>query len=617
MDYGELVETYKELESDSKRLRKISAISRLLIKLNKQNADEELIRKIILLLQGTLFPSWDKRTLGVSSKLVVKAIAIASGNSEKTVNNLWREKGDLGVVAQDLMSKKKQSTLFSQTLTVDEVFEKLQKLASIEGTGSTDFKLKLIGSLLSSADGDGARFITRTVLDELRIGVAHGTLRDAIAVANFSDYFSLGEEGYYSSEEQLIKFETEFKIKVEHDKPGIFIKQFFEKKVQSAYDRANDFTKVAIIARQGINGLEKIKLILGNPIKVMLAQKEPTVEDGMKRVGLPSALEYKYDGFRMQVHKQGPKITIFTRRLENVTKQFPEVANYIHEWVKANECILDCEAVGYDSTTEKYQTFQHIGQRIKRKYDIEELAKKLPVELNVFDILYLDGEELLDKSFAERRKLLEKTIPVQQKKKIVLSKLLITEDFEKGLEFNKESLAVGNEGIMCKNLNGKYSPGSRVGHMVKVKPTMDTMDLVVVKAEWGEGKRSGWFTSFTLACVDDEDNYLEIGKVGTGIKELEQENTDIVGEEVVTFKKVTDILKSLIIKGQGREVIVNPKLIFEIKFDEIQQSPTYSSRYALRFPRVVKIRNDLSLEDDLTTLDEVHDAYELQKRINR
>lgn len=615
MDYSELVKTYNALESDSKRLRKISAISRLLTKLNNQNADEELIRKIILLLQGTLFPSWDKRTLGVSSKLVVKAIAIASGNSEKLVNDLWRKKGDLGLVTQELMSKKKQSTLFSQKLTVEDIFFKLQKLASIEGTGSTDFKLKLIGSLLSSADGDEAKFIARTVLDELRVGVAEGTLRDSIATANFQKYFTLGDNGYFSNEEQIKKFEEEFNIKIEHDKPGIFIKQFFEKKVQAAYDRANDFTKVAIAAREGLISLEKIKLILGNPIKVMLAQKEPTVEDGMKRVNLPAALEFKYDGFRMQIHKQNDEVTIYTRRLENVTKQFPEVASYVEEYVKAKTCILDCEAVGYNSATGKYQAFQHISQRIRRKYDIDELAKKLPVELNVFDIVYLNGEELLDKSFAQRRSLLEKTIPVQKTKKIVLSKLLITENFEKGVEFNKQSLSLGNEGIMCKNLNGKYSPGSRVGHMVKVKPAMDTMDLVVVKAEWGEGKRSGWFTSFTLACIDEDDSYLEIGKVGTGIKELAQENSD--GEEAVTFQKVTDILKELIIKEDGREVFVNPKLIFEIQFEEIQKSPTYESGYALRFPRVIKIREDISLESDLTTIDEVHDAYELQKRLNR
>jgi DNA ligase-1 len=584
MRYSSLVKVYEALEATSKRLEKTHILAEFL-----KEIEEAELERIILLLRGRVFPPWDKRTLGFSSKLAVKAVAAAAGVTEREVNTAWKDAGDLGKVAVELVGKKKQATLVSQDLEVKEVFETLQKLPAMEGSGSTDRKIKTIASLLHNASGNESLFLLRTVLETLRVGVADGTLRDAIAWA-----FLETKSGYDAEKNDITLDDTS------REAYNAVVEQ-----VQRAYDRCNDFAQVAVAAKtEGLAGLEAIHLELGTPIRVMLAQREPDVASGMERVGTPAALEMKYDGFRMQVHKQGDTVTLFTRRLENVTTQFPDVVAAVKEGVSAREVLLDCEAVGYDLATKKYRPFQEISQRIRRKYEIETIQKKLPVELVVFDILYLEGEELLEQPFEERRALLERTVK-NIPQSIVPSNYLKSADPVEGERFYKEAVASGNEGIMCKAFSGKYNPGSRVGHMVKVKPVLETMDLVVVAAEWGEGKRSGWLTSFTVACRDDDGDFVTIGKVGTGLKELEQEGG-------VTFNHVTELLKPYIVAESGRDVEVQPVIVFELAFEEIQKSPSYESGYALRFPRVIRVRDDRG-PDDITELEEVRVAFEHQR----
>ncbi len=585
MRYASLVSVYRRVESTSKRLEKTHVLASFL----KEVPAAEL-ETVILLLQGRLFPPWDPRTLGFSTALAVKAIAVASGETERKVTSLWKKEGDLGKVAGLLVGKKKQATLVTKELDAKDVFLTLQKFPGMEGKGSVDLKVKSLAALLGHASAEEARFLIRTVLETLRVGIAEGTLRDAICWAY------LNPEMNYNMEKNDIEFP---------DENGREAYNALIAAVQQAYDRCNDYAAVAKAAKSGVAALRGISLELGVPIRVMLAQKEQSVEAGMDRVGRPAALEYKYDGFRMQVHKERDAITIFTRRLENVTQQFPEVVDAAKEHVEAETAILDCEAVGFDPATGKYTPFQHIGQRIRRKYDIDKLREQLPVELNVFDLLYLDGEELLDTGFEKRRELLERILRRPLLKRIKLSTLLLTGSTAEAERFYKESLAAGNEGIMCKSLSGKYQPGGRVGHMVKVKPVLDTMDLVIVAAEWGEGKRSGWLTSFTVACRDETGEFLAIGKVGTGLKELEREGG-------VTFQQVTDLLRPAIVAEHGREVTFDPALVLELAFEEIQRSPAYASGYALRFPRVVNLRDDRSPED-ITTLDEVRRAFEHQR----
>ncbi len=288
-----------------------------------------------------------------------------------------------------------------------------------------------------------------------------------------------------------------------------------------------------------------------------------------------------------QIHRNGDKINIFTRRLENVNKQFPDVDEVVKTHIKSHDFVLDSEIVGLDAKTNTHIPFQNISQRIKRKHNIAEIIKKLPVELHVFDVMELNGENYLKKSFKERRNAIEKIIK-GVKHKIYLAAQIVTDDLDKANKFYQKALNDGHEGVMVKKLDAPYKPGSRVGYGFKVKPVMESLDLVIVGATWGEGKRSSWLSSFDLACKDKSE-YLTIGKVGTGVKEKT--------EQGLSFIELTKLLKPLIKQEKGKHVTLKPKIIIEVNFEEIQKSPTYSSGYALRFPRVIRLRPDKHLDE--------------------
>jgi DNA ligase-1 len=379
--------------------------------------------------------------------------------------------------------------------------------------------------------------------------------------------------------------------------------------VQKGYDLTNDFAEVfSIIKEDGVTGLENIKIKQGKPINVMLFQKAKNIADAFETVGKPAALEFKIDGFRIQIHSFKGKITLYTRRLENVTKQFPDVVAIIKKSIKEENFIIDTEVVGLNPKTKKFMPFQDISQRIKRKYDIEKMALAVPIMINVFDIMSFQSESLLEAPFHRRRHIIEKivkTIP----EKIQPIKQIVTEDIQEAEKFYKESLDLGNEGIMAKNLSAPYKPGSRVGYGIKIKPILEELDLVITKAEFGEGKRVGWFTSFTVACFDKINNKLvEVGKVSTGIKEKKQ-------EEGVTYSELTELLNPLIEKQSSDEIIIKPQIILEIAYEEVQASSEYSSGFALRFPRCLRIRLDKPI-NEIATLEDIKNIYNIQRSRN-
>lgn len=602
----------------------------------------EDLSKVVLLIQGRVFPSFDNRKIGVASKLVLKAINLSSGIEVSKVEAEWRETGDLGQAAANLIKKKQQATLFSQNLTVDKVFNNLRKLALQEGAGTVDMKVKLISELLTSAQPDEAKYIVRTVLEEMRVGVGDGSIRDAVVCAYFPKIagvmFKCGCGEWNLSTKLCMKcgekLETSFSSAVEkcdgkvlqvsdiseikdvenydcvvasNDKIAREVYNYLLSLVENAYNMLNDYGLVAKIAKEdGRGGLLAVGLEVGRPVKVMLYPKAQNIADAFERVGKPAAFEYKYDGFRMLIHKTNDSVALFTRRLEDVTAAFPEVKKFVLENVDAKNCIIDCEAVGYSSDTGKYLPFQSISQRIRRKYDIASMAQKFPVELVVFDVLLCEDESLLNKEFQERRAVLKRIVKVDEKK-IVLSKQLITSDDLEAQTFYDDALKDGQEGVMVKNLSGVYKPGVRVGQAVKLKPVMETLDLVVVGSEWGEGKRSEWMTSFVLACRDENTGeLLEIGKVGTGFKELDD-------EDGVSFKEMTGLLKPLTISESGKEVKVKPEVIMEVNYEEIQKSTNYGSGFALRFPRVVRLRSMEKSVEDISSLEFVEELYHTQK----
>jgi len=569
MKYQKLAELYDELSSTTKRLEKISILSKFLKTLNESD------REVLYLLLGDIYPEYDERRIGISNQLAIKSISKSTGTENKIVVKEWKNIGDIGKVAEALTKKKKQSTLHRTTLTTEKVIENLRKLPRLEGKGTVNKKLSLITELLTSASPLEALYLVRTLIGDLRIGIQESTVRDSLA------------EAFFTREKE----NTE--------------------KIQKAIDKTNDVAIVFDVARKkNLKDLNKLKLQVGKPIKVMLAEKAKTVAEAFKKVGKPAAVEYKYDGFRLLAHKNGEEVTLFTRNLENVTKQFPEVIDYFRKYVKGDSFILDSEAVGFDKKTKEYKVFQDISQRIRRKHNIDKLKEELPVEINVFDVLLYNGKSMLDEPFEKRTALIRRIIK-QYPYKIIHSKQIITSDEKEAEEFYKKALRDNQEGVMFKSLKADYQPGRRVGHMLKIKPEERDLDLVITGAEYGTGRRSGWLSSFILSCRADSSGkkFLEIGKMGTGIKEKSTEESG----EGISFNELTEKLKSLIIKEEGKTVKIKPKIIISATYQEIQKSPNYESGFALRFPRFTALRPDKSLSE-VSSLEEIKKDFENQKR---
>ncbi|MBI4163552.1 MAG: ATP-dependent DNA ligase [Candidatus Aenigmarchaeota archaeon] len=540
MHYSKLVSVYELLEKTAARLQKIDQIAELL-----KDAETEILPKVSLLIQGRVFPSWDERVIGVAKKLVVKVIEQTTGFSEQDIVTKYNKIGDLGLVVEELVSKKRQRTFLQKQLTVDHVFDNLQKVASIEGEGSVERKVSLISELLTNAKPNEAKYIVRTVLEELRVGVAEGVLRDSIGKA-----FAVSPVD-----------------------------------VENAWFILPDYGEIAKIAKaKGEKGLKNVEIELGTPINVLLAEKAPSLEDALQTFE-NVALEFKFDGARCLIHKKGNKIWLFTRRLEDVTHAFPDIVELVKKNVKADNCILDSEAVGLDPKTSKPVPFQFLSTRIKRKYDIEKAVEQIPVKVNLFDIVYLDGKSLFEIPLKDRYLLLKKAIKTTENFR--LADHLETKDLKEAEKFYKKSLNEGNEGLIVKNLDAKYQPGRHVGYWLKIKPTMENLDLVIVGGVHGTGKRTGWIGSLILGCRDEKTGeFLECGMLGTGIKEKKEQESDL------TLDELTKMLKPLITSEKGNEVKVEPKIVIEVAYEEIQKSPTYSSGYALRFPRFIRLRED-------------------------
>ena len=547
MRYSSLVGLYEELESTTKRLEKIDILSKFLKKI-----ETDKLRIIVYLAEGRIFPEWDKRKIGFSERLMFKALNLGSGESIDKIEKLFREKGDLGLVAEEIFGKKKQSNLGNKILDVDKIFENIRKLSELEGKGTVNRKIQLITELLSNANGKEAKYIVKTVLENLRIGVSSGIIRDSIAKT-----FDLN--------------------------PG---------EIEAAADLSGDYGEVAELAKSG--NLKSVKIKVGKPIKCMLALLAQDVDDAFKALGEKVQLENKIDGFRLQCHFNGSEVKLFTRSMENVTPQFPDVVSYVKNNIKAKDYILDAEAVGYNPKTKKYLPFQAISQRIKRKYDIIDMSKKFPVELHVFDVLYCNGRNLMDESLHNRRQILEKIIN-EKKKEIVLTEKLVTDNKKSAAKFFDNVLKRGFEGVMVKNLESIYRPGRYVNGWMKLKSILEPLDLVIVRADYGEGKRAGWLTSYTVACRKGNE-FLEVGKVSTGVKEKEVELNNSSPENL-TYKEMTKILKPLIIDTKGNEVTLKPKIVIEVAYEEIQVSQKYQSGFGLRFPKVIGLRIDKPLKE--------------------
>ncbi len=542
MNFNELSVKLDEISQNSSLLKKVDIISELL-----SNSDEKDIKNILYILQGKFAPEYEKIKLGISNKLILKSLSKVSGMNIDIIEKKWGDIGDIGELSYEIIKSKQQNNLFQDKLLTSELIKQLNKMSKLEGRGSTEEKIKILIKLYSKSEANSVKYITRLCIEDMRIGAGFGVIRDSISKS--------------------------FKI----DK----------KTIQSSYDIYPDIADIGyLIKKSGMNFSRNIKMAPGKPIKVMLFQKAKNIESSFEKLGKEISAEYKYDGFRLQIHRNNDEIKLFTRNLEEVSKQFPDIISIVESNIKSKKFIIDCEAIGINRSNSSWMPFQKVSRRIKRKYDIDKIMDEIPISLRIFDVIYAD-KNLIDTEFYERRKILEKLVKIK-KDHIELSELIITNSSNEINKFYQKSLKDGAEGIMLKNLSGIYKPGSRVGFGLKLKPTMENLDLVITGAEWGTGKRANWLSSFELSCKN-KDKFLTIGKMGTGIKEKD--------EEGVSFGHLTKLLNKNIISESGKTVKIKPGVIIEVAYEELQKSENYTSGYALRFPRFIRLREDLSIDD--------------------
>src|SRR3989344_8124281 len=518
MQYSKLIDYYEKLAATRKKLEKRDILAELY-----KDCNEEDLHIVVQLSMGVLYTAGQEE-LGIAREMVRRTIAKTYGVKEIEVTKKFASTGDLGLTAEFFAKNKRQLSLGKKDLTINNIFDNLRKLPSISGAGSQERKMALISELLSHASPREAKFIVRTVIGDMRVGVAAGIVRDAIATA----------------------FNQE------------------AKDVEKIFNIVGDFGLVAQMAKKG---KMKAEIVIGRPLRVMLAERSPGLKEALEEFDNP-ALEIKYDGLRIAVHKENKNVKIFSRRMEDVTKQFPEIVLWSRENIKSKQCIIEGEALAVSKEGEPLP-FQTLSRRIQRKYDIEKMMREIPVQVNFFDLLYYSNENFMHKPLKERWNKLRRMI--KETPNFRLAEHIETKDYKEADKFYKHSLKIGQEGVIVKNLNAHYQPGKRVGYWLKVKPILEPLDLVVVGAEWGEGKRSQWFGSLVLGAKQ-AGNFVETGSMASGLTEEQMED-------------LTKRLKKIIVSEEGKIVSVKPQVVLDIGYEEIQKSPKYKSGYALRFPR--------------------------------
>ncbi len=551
MRFSELARLYEELESTSSYNAMRSILSNFLKKVPKEE-----IGKVVYLTLGQIASHFADINLGMAGKMVIKSISAAGKEKEERILQQAKKRGDIGTVAEMYAGR--------GTLTVKTVFETLHKIASVNGAGSQDKKISLLSQLLRQAGKLEARYLARIVLGDLRLGVGDKTVLDALAIAY---------TGRKEAREQL-----------EH-----------------AYNICPDVGLIAeTLVKKGLRGVEQIGVEIGVPIQSMLCQRIKNIEEVEKKVGYPVIVEEKYDGERIQVHKQGSKIKLYSRRLEDITPQFPDVIEAIKNAVKAKSCVIDSEVMPVDKKG-NLLPFQILMQR-RRKYEIEHYVKKVPVVLFAFDLLYLNGKSLIKEPYKKRYTFLQKNIREKGKVRLALQKLCKDADCIEDL-FNK-TVEHGGEGVVIKNLHGGYEAGVRGWNWIKWKPEYvkglrDTFDLVIVGAYYGRGRRAGTYGALLCAVYNDKKDMFEtFCKLGSGFTDKE------LAALPKRFKRIEHKPARLeVAKTMQPDVWFDPRIVAEVTGAQITKSPNHTSGYALRFPRFLRWRE--KTPEEATTKKEI------------
>ncbi|WP_292484529.1 ATP-dependent DNA ligase [Methanohalobium sp.] len=561
--FKKFADACKNIEKITSSLEMTDQVADLLAKV-----DTDELPVVTHFIMGQIFPSWSSQELGIGESLLYTALSKASGLSVDDIENIVRDTGDIGETALRALSKLSSNQVtFSSfveepipQLTILEVSDRLKRIANVSGKGSQNQKVKNLQYLFNASSPEEARYLSRLAVEELRIGVGEGIVRDAMSKA--------------------------FNVPVE--------------KLERSFMLTNDLGAVAVAAHQGgEEEVSKLDIQVNRPVRMMLAQVTPSIETAFNEMG-NAAIEWKFDGARVQIHKDKDEVNIFSRKLENVTNSLPDIVESVKNQLNADTAIIDGEAVAIDEDG-RPRAFQDILRRFRRKYDVLSTSKEIPIILNMFDLIYLDGESYIDLPLKYRRETLGNI--VENTKSIKVDKQVLTSDVEEANRVYNNALSAGHEGIMIKNPESPYSPGKRGKNWLKKKPMMETLDLVVIGGEWGYGRRANLIGSYAIACYDrDRGQYLPIGKVATGI-------TDEKLEEL------TSLFSDLIVSEKGRKIEFKPEIVFEIGFEEIQKSTNYESGYALRFPRLVNVRDDKSPEES-DTIERIENIYLKQRSRN-
>lgn len=551
-DFVFLAEVLDKVSRTRKRSEKVALAGEFLRKV-----ETEEVSQAALYLSGKVFAESDKRILNISWKGLLSALKKVVDIDDTTLSEAYE--GDMGeAVAKVLEDSKesRQSTLFSEALSIVSVSQTLDKIADIQGKGSAKQKQSLLTSLFMDASPREARFLAALVLEDMRTGLSEGLLAESIALA----------------------FDVDSTL------------------VRRAWSFNGDLGEVARLASEGgPDVLRGVSVQVMRGLKPMLASPIREMESLFDTQPNQYALELKLDGARVQIHKRGDEVRIFSRRLSDVTHSLPDIVQIVRENFKSRNVILDGEVLAVDDVGTPFP-FQVVMKRFGRTRDIEEAFKDTRLVLILFDVLLIDDVQLVDEPYSERRRRLEEKLPSD-----LLVEQLVTENIDSAQTFFKKSRELGHEGLVAKKLDSPYTPGVRGKHWFKIKHTLDTLDLVIVAAEWGHGRRKDWLSDYHLAVRDEESGeFMVVGKTYKGFTDKE-------------FEEITKRLLDLKIAAHRHVVHVKPEIVVEVIASEIQESPTYESGMALRFARISRVREDKG-PMDVMTLVELRELYDKQFR---
>ncbi|MEK7188234.1 MAG: ATP-dependent DNA ligase [Patescibacteria group bacterium] len=581
MKFAKLAVYLEKLEKTPSR----NEITKILADLFKETPLSE-IDQVVYLLAGRLLPNYKGVEFNIAEKLMFQILAKAYERDSGEVEQLFKAKGDLGAVAFAFAGKLRRASK-SQNLSVSDVYGQMFAISQESGTGSQDRKINLMADLLTALDPLSVRFVARIPIGNLRLGFSDMTILDALS-------FML--KGDKSARKEI---EDAFNVNVDI---GVIAKK---------------------VKAKGLAGIKNVDPYPGIPIRPSLAERLPTAEKILEKVGQKVYVEPKYDGFRAQVSiwTQGhqKKVAIFSRNLENTTLMFPDLVSAVKK-IKVESAIFDAEAIAYNVKTGKFLPFQETSQR-KRKHGIPEAARRLPLKLFVFDILYKDGKSFLHLPFAQRRKILERTV-AKVGDIVAITDQEVVDSADKIRDLIKRYLSEGLEGAMIKKIDAPYKAGARGYHWVKYKKTTeegvaDTIDCLVMGIYKGKGKRAGFGVGAFLAGVLDPTSsrlrgasrFKTVSKIGTGL-------TDEQWREMKTRSTKLEIRNKPpeyeVDKNLEPDVWVKPSLVVEILADEITISPIHTAGLALRFPRLIRFRDDKNPQQ-ATTVKELKKLYKMQK----